>query len=338
MDKEISRMRPKLICMTPVRNEAWCLDVFLKCASLWADYIIIADQDSTDGSREIASKYPKVILVKNNGNNYNEDERQKLLIKEARKIEGPRILVTLDADEVFTANFNETNDWQRILNSKPGEVFGFQWANITPDKTKYFLSSYYYPWVFHDDGITEHRKYVKWIHSMRIPYPQNADLEYYNVHDFKVFHFARINQKRVDSKNRFYQCLVNTIESDAHFISLFRTYHHKKEKIYTIPSEWVRNYEKNNLKIIEQLYLSESLFWYDMVVKEQFVKYGFSKFKYLDIWDKQWIVEMKKEIEINDPRNILIKTIHVYLRVTQKISGTILIRIMDKTLRKLFRS
>ncbi|GAG56902.1 unnamed protein product, partial [marine sediment metagenome] len=49
--------RPKIICLTPVKNEAWILDNFIKCASLWADHIIIADQDSTDDARKIAKKY-----------------------------------------------------------------------------------------------------------------------------------------------------------------------------------------------------------------------------------------------------------------------------------------
>ncbi len=45
--------KPVLICLTPIRNEAWILERFLQCASLWADYIIIGDQNSDDGSREI---------------------------------------------------------------------------------------------------------------------------------------------------------------------------------------------------------------------------------------------------------------------------------------------
>ena len=36
----------KIICLTPVKNEGWILERFLKCTSLWADYIIIADQSS----------------------------------------------------------------------------------------------------------------------------------------------------------------------------------------------------------------------------------------------------------------------------------------------------
>ena len=69
--------KPIVICLTPVRNEALILDRFLKATSLWADHIIIADQMSTDGSREIAKKHPKVTLIDNLSETFNEPERQK---------------------------------------------------------------------------------------------------------------------------------------------------------------------------------------------------------------------------------------------------------------------
>ena len=57
--------KPQLIVITPVRNEAWVLEAFLTHCSSWADHIIIADQHSTDGSREIAQQFPKVTLIDN---------------------------------------------------------------------------------------------------------------------------------------------------------------------------------------------------------------------------------------------------------------------------------
>ena len=54
---------PQIVVLTQVRNDAWVLRAFLEATSLWADYIIIVDRMSTDGSREIAQDYPKVILI-----------------------------------------------------------------------------------------------------------------------------------------------------------------------------------------------------------------------------------------------------------------------------------
>ena len=58
----MEKIRPLFIAMTPVRNEAWVLHAFLKTTSTWADFIIIADQMSTDGSRDIYKQYEKVSV------------------------------------------------------------------------------------------------------------------------------------------------------------------------------------------------------------------------------------------------------------------------------------
>ena len=142
------RLTPKLICLTPVRNEAWILRAFLESTSQWADHIIVVDQKSIDGSREILKKFEKVILIENDSSEYDESVRQKLLINEARKIEGKNILIALDADEMFGGGFQNTQDWQKILDSKPGDMFGFQWANITDDLSHYFPSDFHFPWLF----------------------------------------------------------------------------------------------------------------------------------------------------------------------------------------------
>ena len=94
-------MTPKLICLTSVLNESWFLDRFIQCASIWADHIIIGDQGSTDGSQEIAQKYEKVIYFENKRTGeMNEGDYRTPLFEKARQIEGPKILITLDADEI----------------------------------------------------------------------------------------------------------------------------------------------------------------------------------------------------------------------------------------------
>jgi len=157
----------KIICLTPVKNEAWILHRFLQCASLWADHIIIADQGSTDGSREIALSYPKVTLIKNHSNDFSETERQQLLITEARKISGKRLLIALDADEIFTANIINSKEWKSIISSPQGSVFGFQWVNLRPDMKTCWIPEYYFPWAYMDDN-SQHEHSQK-IHNHRLP-------------------------------------------------------------------------------------------------------------------------------------------------------------------------
>lgn len=319
----------KLICLTPVKNEAWCLDLFLKVTSLWADYIIIADQNSTDESKKIAKRYTKVILIENQSKEYNEGERQKLLINESRKIPGDKILFTLDADEIFSANFDKTEDWQKILHSKPGEVFGFQWANITPDQKHYSLSSFFYPWAIHDDG-TEHQNYVRDIHSMRIPYPIKADLGYWHVTQFKVFHFSSMYESRAKSKNRYYQFLEKIKGNYSNPITFFRTYTLKKSNTYTLPKEWLYDFYLENECFIE-LTINES-FWFDSEIINFIECFGIGYFRSLPIWDEAWL----KKINRSDPRHVTDKVIFYYLNSTQKYYPSIIIRSFDKLLKIIF--
>jgi DNA integrity scanning protein DisA with diadenylate cyclase activity len=71
----------------------WILEKFLSVTSQFADTIIVADQQSTDASRKICRRFPKVILIDNPNRDYNELSRQQLLIAAAREsYPGPRIL------------------------------------------------------------------------------------------------------------------------------------------------------------------------------------------------------------------------------------------------------
>src|SRR4051794_21317449 len=104
-----------VICVTPVRNESWILDRFLRAAELWADHIVVADQASTDGSREIAEGFEKVRVIENTAPAYDEGARQRLLLDAAREIPGRRLIVALDADEALAAGWEDTAEWEEAL-------------------------------------------------------------------------------------------------------------------------------------------------------------------------------------------------------------------------------
>src|SRR6266550_4777142 len=114
-------MNTKIVVLTPVKNEEWILDQFLSVTSQFADLIIVADQSSTDNSRQICSKFSKVHLIANESEIYDEATRQQLLIKTARQlVPGRRILLALDADELLAADSINSPGWQAMLDADPG--------------------------------------------------------------------------------------------------------------------------------------------------------------------------------------------------------------------------
>lgn len=307
--------KPCIICLTPVKNEAWILGKFLAATSIWADYIIIADQNSTDGSVEIAKSFPKVILVENKAEKYNEVERQKLLLNEARKIEGKKLLITLDADEFFTSDFMETLEWKNIINSSKGSVYSFQWINLLPGFKKGWLSDGHFPWAMMDNG-SEHTG--SFIHSPRLPIKDHSTI--IKLNEIRVLHYQYVNWKRMESKHRYYQCLERINYPEKSFIEIYRMYHHmyaiSKNKLITKQENWFSEYEKKGIKVRE--FEKEKSFWFDFEVIKLFEKYGTKKFRKDAIWDINW-----NKIGINritDPRSLIDKLVQLWLKNTQKIA------------------
>ncbi len=329
----------KVICLIPTRNNAGLIERCLQSASLWADYIIVCDQMSTDSTREIASQFSKVILIDNNSVEYNESVRQKLLINEARKIDGQRILITLDADEIFTPNVLASFEWQKILTAKPGTILKFQWANFAPDLKTMWLG-YHFPWGYIDDGY-EHTE-AKVIHSGRIPLPENHDV--IELNEIKVIHFQFADWEKMLSKHRYYQCLEKINFPLKSSLEIFRQYHHMfaipQDKIIPIPNKWISDYNDHEIDILN--INKEEFNWFEEQVVDFIDKYGASKFKKLRIWDVDWKekaknFEKQNSYEYKDPRSILDKMIQRWMFFTQNKLNQKKYRRADRVIRQILK-
>lgn len=273
--------KAKLICMTPIKNEAWILDKFLAAASVWADHIIIADQHSDDGSKEIALKYEKVIYIENKSKEFNEPERQKLLINESRKISGKKLLIALDADEFISGDAFASRDWHKMIHSEPGTVFKFKWPFITNTFDKYWAGdAANMPFAYMDDGA-EHSGSK--IHSVRIPFPKHARVQ--EVHDFVVMHFMYTDWKRMQSKHYWYQCYERCEFPKKSAIAIFRRYNHmyrvKESEKTLIPKNWFDGYSELGTDL-QSTTINASYYW-DPLVEQMVDKYGKDYFQYIDL-------------------------------------------------------
>ena len=322
--------------MTATRNYGWVTNAFLKANSLWADYIIIADQHSTDGTREMALEYPNVILLDNDNLTYSESTWSQLVIDRARQIEGDKILFFLDIDEMFSSNYLLTQDWQNILKSKPGEVFFFNWANICSDTKHYWTSKnddgslFFLARMFHDDGITPYNNEGIDIHTHCIPYPEDDVNRIFYVNDFKLLHFGSYNEKWNLSKQRYFQ-LVDFDQNNRNITSLSRMYNsvEVEREMNVLPDEWIYSRNMHGFDLFKEVYNTESTIFDQYIVN--FVKNnGIDRYKKLDIWDKSFL----KCCNLSDPRPLWIKIIHLYFHSTSKCSSSFFVRGIDKILKK----
>jgi hypothetical protein len=318
-DKAREIMRP-IICLTPIKNESWILERFLECASLWADHIIVADQTSSDDSRNIVKRFFKAKLIENRNDQYDESSRQRLLINEARKISSEGILIALDADEILGGNWKKSAAWVAMQNTRRGTILRFPWINLFPGSKKCW-SGGIFPFGYVDDG-TEH--IGKWIHSYRLPFSE--EMPSLIMEDLNVLHYQYVDWPRMQSKQRWYQCKEILKNPERSFVSIYRQYHHmnavSQEHILSSEESWFKQYQEQEVLLPVPKY--QTYYWWDAEIVDMFIKHGVKKFRRLSIWDVHW-PSIYTQITGNnvplakfeDPRTLLEKSIHKYLRLTQ---------------------
>jgi hypothetical protein len=326
---------PTLICMTPVKNEAWILDRFLQCASTWADHIIVADQQSTDGTREIAESYDTVTLIDNDTPAYDEAGRQQLLINAAREIpvDGTRILIALDADEFLTANWMSDPEWQTLLDAEPGTVLGFRWVNVGPNVGSGWLDGESKPFGYVDDG----RPHIgRKIHSPRVPVQD--DSPWMHLDAIHVLHYQYANWERMKSKQRWYQCWERLNHPDKRPITIYRQYnfmHADVQQQQPLREEWLRGYEEHGIDM--RTIDADAHYHWDRDVVDMLREHGADTFGKIAIWDIDWTEKgrsMGLDVngELSDPRTRFEQRVHSWLARTQPRMENLFIRGVQKLL------
>ncbi len=320
----------KTICLTPVKNEEWILEKFLECAEIWADIIIIADQSSTDCSIEIAMGFSKVTLVDNTLEDFSEQGMRTILISAAREIEGPRLLLSLDADEFFTPNFGSP-EWELIRNAPSGTVIQFDWINLRPDMESYWeIENRAFGFV--DDGSNYSGKPI---HGPKMPAPQDAPIV--SCKEVKVIHYQYVDWKRMESKHRWYQCWEQVNQTESSAVNIYRKYHHMYgiKEFKRAPESWFEGYLARGIDIRD--IPRSDYYWWDHRILDYIEEYGAHRFKKLDIWNFDYAKlgndsENGKHKAITDPRSIIDKLVHKWMKCTQE-NRNVFVKAVDKLLK-----
>ena len=285
--------KAKVVCVARIKNEAWIMKRFLETTRLWADHIIIFDQNSEDQTVEIARKFEKVIVVENKRAESSENDYA-LMIAEARKVEGKKLIFILDADEFLSANLFSSNEWQTMLTADAGSVFNINRINFD-DNFKISKSSMRYWIAFMDDGITVYPTHSdeNVIHQLRIPFP-NYETKLYFLNDIVLLHYVYVVPERVLSKARWYQC-YEVLYDKKPKLSIVRRYlstTSKNSPDIPIEEKWFTEYTKAGIDMTSHITYYD--YWWDRKVLEYFDKHGIEIFKKANIWgDKNWYAAYK---------------------------------------------
>ncbi len=279
--------RASLVVLVPVRNEGWILDRFLAVTSRVADHIIVADQGSTDDTRAIAARYPKVTLVGNDDPTFSEARRQALLLETARRlVPGPKVLLALDADEIIAADAPASVGWRTMLTAPPGTVLCFELVDLYLTADRCMRHDRWRPFGYVDDGAGHEGRLI---HSGRIPLPAGAPR--LKLNDVKLLHYAPLRTTGMASKLRWYSVVENELGTCKPVFKRRLRYLNHLDFTWNgrfEPSEaaWFAGWTAAG---IDMFSIADPPFhWYDVEVLRAFSRRGARRFWLDDIWRFDW--------------------------------------------------
>jgi Glycosyl transferase family 2 len=276
-----------VIVLTPIKNESWILERFLSVTEQFADAIIIADQFSTDNSRDIVRRHPKAILIDNTNPEYDELYRQQLLIDKARELyPGKKCLLALDADEIMTAASMQSSFWNALDTYQEGTVLTFEKPDIISPVTKCIRYNSFFTLGYIDDGAPHTGKKI---HSVRVP--RKEDSPVVAIEDVKFMHYALTRTIEYRSRQRLYSVLEN-IKNVAPFYRRLLSYSYRlndyisKHSISITPNEWFTGWEAKGIDMTSINTNENNV--YNLQVAQYLADRGSKAFYLDDVWDINW--------------------------------------------------
>jgi hypothetical protein len=164
------------------------------------------------------------------------------------------------------------------------------------------------------------------MHTPLLPYP-TFDIDPTEVHDFPLLHFGNFYPKWTQYKIIYYQFLDILQHRSKSAISIYRMYHQKEEIVVPVtPIAKIWLYDDVDLMGLVDTQSTPIFIDY---IQEIIAKEGVKKFQSIDVWTD----ELCTKLGVNDPRSFGWKCLHLYLRMTQPICQSFIVRSVDKILK-----
>jgi glycosyltransferase involved in cell wall biosynthesis len=334
--RSASAPRRQLVCLTPVRNEAWVLDRFLRAASMWADAIVVLDHASDDESAQIAQQFPKVHLTRAPQPSY-QIHRATLVDAARALVPGPRVLVALDADEFIASDAWHADEMRDFLLSPPGTLARMRWINVLPREPRAWIPPTRLDFMFVDDGSSFNAHDM---HGPRLPLAKagaTVDLD-----GPKVIHLQYLDWERMRAKQRWYQAQERIEHPRKRPIQIYRQYHHmdaiSPTERHPLHQEWFAGYTSDggiDLLAVDP----QDAYPTDERVLDLFREHGVERFRRVDLWDGGWegraraLGRSVPATLIADPRSRMERCVFRWLSGTQARSLEPRVRWTQRVLR-----
>jgi hypothetical protein len=290
--------RPVIIC-APVRNELHNLKRILPAWSLYAGDIVVADQGSWDGTRDLLASHPKITLLDNKDTDYNETNRIPLMLDKARSISQTAVLLFLDADETLSANVLTSLEWKSFIGAPPGTTGFFNWIQLFGSVKQYISKGETgrpssMPYAYVDDGRPFTEGAI--MHGPRGP-GFHRPTRIFRFNDVVNLHFFLTSRDICRKKQNWYKLYWH--RRGGKYFHINRN--HALYDNVTIddcgpsPPAWYKGFEQEGIDLVSVE--SPTLSWYDVEILQYMHNHGSRRLWLLDIWNQDW--EHLRQLALN---------------------------------------
>lgn len=326
----------KIIALTHVKNDAWCVGKAIEHLRVWADEVIVADECSNDGSVEIYQRFrdcPNVHIVENRPKfNFNTPDLRNYMLSLAREFDGNNLIFEIHADEIMSAEILRPEIRDRLLAClRPRSAIMMPWTTLWRHPLEYradkSIWSRTWSWFgYWDDRSAKFEG--AYFHGSRIPEKYLANRV--DIDFLQVLHYQFVNVGYERSKQALYH--------------IYERNHFPDENIEYINKKYAIAFDERNLKVarldprhvvpwiemgiaLDEEFPEHVFNWRDVEILRNLHRHGIDRYRELNIWYIDWEEKRKEAIKLGydelpsqpvvDSRGLSTRLAHRWLMSTQ---------------------
>jgi glycosyltransferase involved in cell wall biosynthesis len=326
----------KIIALTHVKNDAWCVGKAIDHLRVWADEVIVADERSSDGSSEIYQRFKgclNVHLVENRPKfNFNTPDLRNYMLSLAREFDGNNLIFEIHADEIMSAEILRSDVKQRMLESvRPRSAIMMPWTTLWRHPLAYRADKSIWSRTWSWFGYWDDRSAMfegAYFHGSRVPEKYLANR--LDIDFLQVLHYQFVNIGYERSKQALYH--------------IYERNHFPDENIEYINKKYAIAFDERNLSVarldprhvapwikmgipLDEEFPEHVFNWRDVEVLRNFNRHGIDRYRELNIWYIDWEAKRKEALKLGydelpsqpvvDSRGLSTRLAHHWLMRTQ---------------------
>lgn len=286
----------KIIALLPVKNEAWVLEHTLASLSGFCDVIIVSDQQSSDGSRDICRRFSKVVLLEPETADMEGRLPQKArwrLLDAARGYDGNNVLWSTDADELTPPSVARDFFSRHSDGLSPGLAIACRYYHLWESMARFRDDLSIYGPQFKvvacvdDRHVDFRRSGMPPLDEPRTPFDSSDAV--LKAGDIPVLHLQWTIRRRNQLKQAWYRC-VDLICSGRPAVRVNEHYARTLPEWYVhttpVPSAWLAGLT------LPDAGADREPSWHEAEIRQWFDERGVEFFEGLEIWH---LPEMRAE-------------------------------------------